>query len=168
MPRPIFFAALLACASACGTPKPTPDDAQKSGAQESDAPQKREPEQQQPDVQPPAQPAPDGDEPPTPAWFDATKIQHSAVINQMASQGAVAGGQAWALILELEAGVSNEQCIDRAKTVIAETVPEVPEAVASDDGRLTIQGKTDDYHYTVVCGEAKGKPTMYLSYTWTR
>lgn len=30
---------------------------------------------------------------------------------------------------------------------------------------MLLQGKTDDYHYTVVCGEAKGKPTMYLSYT---
>jgi hypothetical protein len=87
------------------------------------------------------------------------------VIKQMASEGTIAGGYASALVLELEAGVSNEQCIERAKAVLGESLSELPEATAGDGERLMLQGKTDEYHYTVVCGEAKGKPTMYLSYT---
>jgi hypothetical protein len=106
----------------------------------------------------------DTERPPPPAWFDAAKIEHQAVIKQMASEGTIAGGYASALILELEPGVSNEQCIERAKAALGQTLSELPE-VTVDGERLMLQGKTDDYHYTVVCGEAKGKPTMYLSYT---
>lgn len=82
----------------------------------------------------------------------------------MASEGTIAGGYASAMILELEPGVSNEQCIERAKKALGESLSELPEATIDGD-RLMLQGKADDYHYTIVCGEAKGKPTMYLSYT---
>jgi hypothetical protein len=104
------------------------------------------------------------DRPPPPAWFDTAKIQHQALIKQMASEGTIAGGYASAMILELEPGVSNEQCIERAKKALGESLSELPEATIDGD-RLMLQGKADDYHYTIVCGEAKGKPTMYLSYT---
>lgn len=99
-----------------------------------------------------------------PAWFDAAKIDNSTLVKQMASEGTIAGGQATAMILELEAGTTPEQCVDKARAVLGETLPEVPEATSAD-GRLMVQGKTADYHYTVVCGDANGKPTMYMSYT---
>jgi hypothetical protein len=162
MPRPISMVTLagaLCCAIACEGSKPPAEDS---------------PATAKPNQVAPAEPAPptvvgelEGEPPPLvdPPWFDSAKIPHAAVIQQMASQGAIAGGQARAMILELEQGVSNEQCIDRAKAAIGESVSELPEAEVGDDGRLTLQGKTDDYHFTVVCGEAKGKPTMYLSYT---
>lgn len=102
--------------------------------------------------------------PPPPTWFDTAKIQHQAVIKQMASEGTIAGGYASAMILELEPGVSNEQCIERAKSALGESLSDLPEATVDGD-RLMLQGEADDYHYTIVCGEAKGKPTMYLSYT---
>ncbi len=102
-----------------------------------------------------------------PAWFDAAKIDNSTLVKQMASEGTIAGGQATAMILELEAGTTPQQCVDKARAVLGETLPEVPEATSAD-GRLMVQGKTADYHYTVVCGDANGKPTMYLSYTAPR
>ncbi|MFO7567527.1 MAG: hypothetical protein R6X02_33090 [Enhygromyxa sp.] len=162
MPRPITSVMLvgaLCCASACESqttpkqepPKPAPSEAKPTRA-----------EPPQPAAETQAR-SPEADE--HPPWFDAAKIPHAAVLQQMASQGAIAGGQAWAMLLELEPGVSNAQCIDHAKAAIGEGVAELPEAVASDDGRLTLQGEAEGYHFTIVCGEAKGKPTMYLSYT---
>jgi hypothetical protein len=160
----------LASALCCACQGPTPS-AGKSDAEKKSTASKPEPSK--PDDRPPPKlvgepegstPA-ESERPPTPPWFDATKIQHEAVIKQMASEGTIAGGYASALVLELEAGVSNEQCIERAKAALGETLSDLPEATAGDGERLMLQGKTDDYHYTVVCGEAKGKPTMYLSYT---
>lgn len=167
MPRPIsmvMLAGALCCAIACEGTKPAAKDEPAEGEPGKTGSTKIEPAEPPPPNQVSEAPgqAPEAVDPP---WFDSAKISHAAVIQQMTSQGPIAGGQARAMILELEPGVSNEQCIDRAKAAIGESVPELPEAVAGDDGRLTLQGKTDEYHFTVVCGEAKGKPTMYLSYT---
>lgn len=176
MPRllpAITLAGALCCAAACESSKPTEPQKSKP-AKPSKSSEPSEPVEPSEPAKPSevegspsasAEPPASAEPAPAPAWYDATKIQHSAVLNQIASQGAIAGGKARAMVLELEPGVSNQQCIDRAKAAIGESVAEVPEATAGDDGRLTLQGKTDDYHYTVVCGEAKGKPTMYLSYT---
>jgi hypothetical protein len=101
---------------------------------------------------------------PAPAWFDPERIPHVAITKQMASQAAVGdGGQATAMILELEDGVTPAQCIERATAAIGSEVPDIPEP-SEADGRLTIQGKTDAYSYTVVCGDANGKPSMYLAF----
>lgn len=168
MPRPLItLASALCLLAACEGAKPP---ASKTAGDEpvERKPEPSKPEPSKPDDQPPSvelvsEPAP-ADRPPPPAWFDATKIEHQTLINQMASEGTMAGGYASALILELEPGISNEQCIERAKAVLVQSIPELPEPTP-DGERLMLQGKTDDYHYTVVCGEAKGKPTMYLSYT---
>jgi hypothetical protein len=104
-------------------------------------------------------------EPPlAPGWFDPEKIPHAAITKQMASKGAVGeGGQATAMILELEDGVTPAQCIERATTAIAAEVEDIP-APSEADGRLTIHGQTSAYSYTVVCGDANGKPSMYLAF----
>jgi hypothetical protein len=154
MSRPIstiMLAVALSCTSGCDKPEPTKTE-----------PTRPEPAKTEPAVQPP--PSLASEEPVDPPWFDAAKIPHATVIKQMASQG-LPTGPVQGMVLELEDGVSSEQCIERAKAAIGESVAEIPEAVASDDGRLTIQGKTADYEFTIVCGEAKGKPTLYMSYS---
>lgn len=174
MPRTflaITFASVLCLVGACeaATPPPSKADAGEPVAREA-APTRAASEpskEQSPPLVSEADGVTNAERPPPPAWFDAAKIQHQAVIQQMASEGTIAGGYASALILELEPGVSNEQCIERARTVLGESLPDLPEATP-DGERLMLQGKSDDYHYTVVCGDAKGKPTMYLSYTAKR
>jgi hypothetical protein len=102
-------------------------------------------------------------EPPPPAWFDAAKIPHEAVIMQMAPEPTVYSS---AMILELEAGVSNQQCIERARAALGESLSELPEVIADGSKLLIMEGATDDYNYTVMCTEVKGKPTtMHLSYS---
>jgi hypothetical protein len=114
-------------------------------------------------------PAAADERPAPPPWFDAAKIEHEAVVNQMASQGTIAGGYASAMVLELKAGATPQDCIDMASKAIGETIKDIPAATPGDDGRLMVQGEATGagiaYHYTVVCGDANGKPTMYLSYT---
>ena len=177
MPRPLItLASALCLLAACEGAKPaasktagdepverTSGSVARDRGAEPSKPSASKPDDQPPSVELVSEPAP-AERPPPPAWFDATKIEHQSLVKQMASEGTMAGGYASALILELEPGISNEQCIERAKAVLGQSIPELPEPTP-DGERLMLQGKTDDYHYTVVCGEAKGKPTMYLSYT---
>ena len=107
---------------------------------------------------------PEADRGAPPPWFDAAKIEHQQLIRQDHSKGKVGSGYAAAMVLELRAGVTAEQCIERASAVLGQSISDLPAASPGAGGRLTIQGKTDAYAYTVVCGVAKGKPTMYLSY----
>lgn len=166
MPRPlsaiVLASALLVLACEGGKP-PASESDPKPTANQPDA-SKPDASAKQPEASLEAKAPADGERPPPPAWFDAAKIEHQALTKQMQSEGTLAGGYASAMLLELEAGVSNEQCIERAKAALAESLSDLPEAKVEGD-RMLLQGKTDDYHYTVVCGEAKGKPTMYLSYT---
>jgi hypothetical protein len=152
--RAIILASVLSCCACEGPKSPASEPAKQ--------PAKQPAEQAPPKLVSEAEgPAPASQ---VPAWFDLEKIEHHAVIQQMSSTGSVAGGQVSAMVLELEPGVSSEQCIERAKAALRESLSELPDATG-DASRLMLQGKTDSYHYTIVCGEAKGKPTMYLSYT---
>lgn len=184
MPRvhlAIMLASALCLASACEGSKAPAGKAEPNKAEPSKAePSKTKPEQ----VEPPASSeqtrtpavvveaegsAPADERPAPPAWFDASKFEHKAVTNQVASQGKIAGGYASAMVLELEPGTTAEDCVAMAREVIGETVEDVAEASPGGEGRLMLQGEATgfsvSYHYTIVCGEAKGKPTMYLSYT---
>ena len=160
---PVILLAAALLASACDS-KPAPSKSDEKAPAAAQAPTAEA-------KTPAPAPAPVGDSAdstpaaaPAPAWFDAEKVPGATLTKQMASQGAVGeGGQATAMILELEAGVTPQQCVEQATALIAAEVGEVPEATEAG-GRLTIQGKAEGYTYTVVCGDANGKPTMYLAY----
>ena len=84
------------------------------------------------------------------------------------SETKLAGGYASAMVLELPAGTTADQCMELALAEIAKNlgkpVTDLPEP-DKDDGRQVIHGTDNCYNYTVVCGDAKDKPIMYLSYT---
>ena len=164
---PSVLVLALSCASACDGPKPadtSPASSGENAAKPADKPTEKPAEKPASTEAGPAETLATDARPPAPAWFDAGKIEHEAIINQIASKEAVATGFASALILELAPGTTNEQCIATASKTLAESIPSLAEPVASGD-RMMLQGKTDGYDYMVVCGQAKGKPTLYLSYT---
>jgi hypothetical protein len=70
------------------------------------------------------------------------------------------------IVLELPAGTTPEQCIENFKAKLSEggASGEPPTSSVMPQGHLSLRGKTDTYAYTVVCGIAKDKPTMFLSY----
>lgn len=157
---------MLALLAACQAPSPTPSPAPK---QDAPAPAKPEPAPP-PVVEGPeptetvAAPTPKEMGPPPP-WFSPDAFEHTAIVRQDLSGAAVPSGETSAMIvLELPAGTTPEQCIENFRKKLAETVSEPPTQAVMPQGHLSLRGKTDAYAYTVVCGLANGKPTMFLSY----
>jgi hypothetical protein len=168
MPRssPYFMLALIGVLEACPStdtkvaPSKTDTAATKSDA--SDA------------GQPVAPPTPEGgfSEPPPPVpgpapdWFRPDAFEHVAIIRQDLTGTRITTGQSSAMIvLELPAATTPEQCIEQSKAKLAESIKEPPIASTMPQGHLSLRGSGDGYEYTIVCGVAKGKPTMFLSYT---
>lgn len=103
---------------------------------------------------------------PAPVWFSPNAFEHVAIIRQDLAGSRVPSGQTSAMIvLELPAATTPEQCIEQARAKIAETVKDPPTESTMPQGHLSLRGSGDDYEYTVVCGMAKDKPTMFLSYS---
>jgi hypothetical protein len=103
---------------------------------------------------------------PAPDWFRPEAFEHVAIIRQDLTGTRVTTGQSSAMIvLELPAATTPEQCIEQAKAKLAETIQAPPIASTMPQGHLSLRGSGEGYEYTIVCGVAKGKPTMFLSYT---
>jgi hypothetical protein len=114
----------------------------------------------------PPGPSGDGELGPAPAWFRPDAFEHTAIIRQDLAGARVPSGQTSAMIvLELPAATTPEQCIEQFRSKLAETVKDPPIATTMPQGHLSLRGKGDNYEYTVVCGMAKDKPTMFLSYS---
>lgn len=110
------------------------------------------------------EPAPAGEPGPLPAWFSVDAFEHVKIIRQDERSNELPTGQsATMIVLELPAGTTAEQCLSAAKAKLGESIPALAEATTTPQGYLTIKGKTSAYEYTVVCGVAKDKPTMFLS-----
>lgn len=71
------------------------------------------------------------------------------------------------MLFALADGTTVDACLTTVKTALAEAVPE-PEREEGKDGRVTLKGRTADYTVVAICGEAKGKPTAYISYQWLK
>lgn len=167
--RPAMFcAAALVCTLACtsDTPPASPSNSTSAASAASEsAPAAGEPKPAA--IVEAEGPTPAGAvEPAPPPWFDASKLEHVRVVSHQASTTErLAGGQASAMVLELEPQVSTESCIAMVQGIMGASIPDLPAPSSGPDGRQSIQGQTEAYHYASVCGEAKGKPTLYLSYT---
>ncbi|GEM_PF-2446062 len=103
-----------------------------------------------------------------PAWYDETIYADSTVIRKDTAETKLAGGYASAMVLQLRAGTSSSECMGQALGEIAKeagtTVDDLSTPEVSDDRQMA-HGTNNGYDWTIVCGEAKGKPTLYLSYT---
>jgi hypothetical protein len=100
-----------------------------------------------------------------PPWFRPDAFEHAAVVREDVTGTRIATGQSSAMIvLELPATTTPEQCIERARAKLAETITEPPISSTMPQGHLSLRGKGDGYEYNIVCGIAKEKPTMFLSY----
>ena len=101
-----------------------------------------------------------------PPWFTPEAFTHEAIIRHDQRSNKLPTGQSSTmLVLELEADTTPEQCMDAARAKLRETIPDLPANTSTPQGYLNLQGKSGGYEYTVVCGVAKGTPTMFLSIT---
>ncbi|PRP97571.1 hypothetical protein ENSA5_32640 [Enhygromyxa salina] len=113
-----------------------------------------------------AQPTPEAAPSPAPPWFDPNAFEHVAIVRQDQRASKLPTGQSSSMIvLELPAGTTAEQCIENARAKLGETISDLPASATMPQGYLELRGKTDTFEYTIVCGVAKDKPSMFLSYT---
>jgi hypothetical protein len=69
------------------------------------------------------------------------------------------------MLFALAEGTTVDACLTTLKTALAEAVPGLARE-DGEDGRVTLSGRTPNYAVVAICGEAKGKPTAYVSYEW--
>lgn len=164
----LCLAAALAPAFACTPPAPAKSEGE--GEEAAKKAEKTEDTEKAEAPKPEPPPEPDGAtrESEPPPWYDEKLYPVVKVVRQDQSETKFAGGYASAMVLELEADTSPEVCMKTALGEIRKDLDEgveVPAPAAGPDGRLTVTGNGTGYEYVVVCGIAKGKSTLYLSYT---
>ena len=163
-----FAASLGACTE---PPKPKKEEASKTDAKKD--PAEENPAEDKAPVE--AEPGKDdgssapGDDPlgsrfKDPSWYREDIIPHTNVIQNGRSEAREDGTFSSAMVLELEEGMTPEKCTDHLKGRVDDVAFEDTET--GEDGRLTTRGETDAFRVTLVCGNAKGKPTAYVGYEW--
>ena len=60
---------------------------------------------------------------------------------------------------------TRDACVDALKAAVTTAVPTLETQPVKDE-RVTLTGSNADYHVTMLCGEAKGKMSAYISYRW--
>lgn len=69
------------------------------------------------------------------------------------------------MLFALADGTTVDACLTTMTAALAGAMPELAREEGKD-GRVTLKGRTADYSVVAICGEAKGKPTAYISYQW--
>jgi hypothetical protein len=102
-----------------------------------------------------------------PAWLRSDLFPGATVSSAGRTARDSAGLFSTQLLLALPEGTTREKCIETVTAAVAGAVPALERKEAAD-GRVTLTGSNDDYTAILVCGEAKGKMSAYLSYRWLR
>jgi len=102
-----------------------------------------------------------------PPWLRVDLFPGATVASSGRTARDSAGLFSTQLLLALPEGTSRDTCIETVTAAVGSAVPAL-ERKGGPDGRVTLTGSNDDYAATLVCGEAKGKMSAYLSYRWLR
>ena len=100
-----------------------------------------------------------------PAWFRPTIFPGATVIKEGRAPADEAGLFASQITLQLAEGTDIDACVEQLMTAVGAEVPGL--AVEEQGDRRSITGATEHYKLTLLCGEAKGHMTAYISYNWT-
>lgn len=101
-----------------------------------------------------------------PAWYTPEIIAHDKIIQNGRSEARDDGTFSSALVLQLTADISPEDCV---QTLVGKAEPHglsFADAEKGEDGRLTVRAEDDRMRVTFVCGNAKGVPTAFVGYEW--
>lgn len=100
-----------------------------------------------------------------PDWFRPTIFPGATVLKEGRAPADEAGLFASQITLQLAEGTDIDACVEQLMAAVG---AEVPGLTVEDQGdRRSIKGATDHYKVTLLCGEAKGHMTAYVSYNWT-
>ena len=101
-----------------------------------------------------------------PRWFRKTMFgDEGKAIDTKRSQADEQGRFSSLIRFELPT-MTPEACADHLQKKVADEVSNV-ERKAQPDGRIQLDGSTDRYKITFICGQAEGKTIAYVSYQWT-
>jgi hypothetical protein len=165
------FAILLCTACDGGSAKAKPDGAQAAAKPETppDAVAAEAAVEEPASSQPPAVEDADplGARFRDPSWFSKEMFGDQATFVDFArSEANEAGLFKSHVIFELAEGTTTDKCT----TMITGRLEGVVELTAKDlpDDRKQLNGTTDRYDVTAVCGAAEGKMKAYIAFEWTR
>jgi len=100
-----------------------------------------------------------------PAWFRPTIFPGATVLKEGRAPADEAGLFASQITLQLAEGTDIDACVEQLMAAVGAEVPGL--SVEEQGDRRSIKGATDHYKVTLLCGEAKGHMTAYVSYNWT-
>ena len=100
-----------------------------------------------------------------PSWFKPTIFADAKVLSQGRAAADENGLFSSQITLQLGEGVDEDTCV---RHLLDSVGADVPGLKVEDKGdRRSITGATSTYSVVLLCGEAKGRMTAYISYTWT-
>ncbi len=100
-----------------------------------------------------------------PSWFKPTIFAGATVVSKGHAAADENGLFASEITLRLAEGTDIDTCVQHLLDTVSADVPGL-EVVDKGD-RRSITGSTSTYSVVLLCGEAKGRMTAYLSYNWT-
>lgn len=102
-----------------------------------------------------------------PPWFKPDMFPGATITSSGRTQKDEQGLFSTQMLLALPAGTTRDACVDALKAAVAVSMP-ILEAKTGKDERVTLTGTNADYQVTMLCGEAKGTMSAYVSYRWLR
>jgi hypothetical protein len=102
-----------------------------------------------------------------PPWFRKTMLEGAKAVNTARSEADEQGRFKSHILFEMPEGTTAESCADQVTQQVETTVANL-ERKTEADGRVNVQGSTDRYKVSAICGEAKGVMRAYVAYEWTR
>lgn len=100
-----------------------------------------------------------------PSWFKPTMFADAKVLSQGRAAADENGLFSSQITLQLSEGTNIDACVVHLIDAVRADVPELKFEDKGD--RHSITGSTSTYSVVLLCGEAKGRMTAYISYTWT-
>lgn len=116
-----------------------------------------------PDSRPGAGPVPG---PVDPSWFRRELFAGATIKKSGRTPRDEAGLFTSQMTFELAEGATVAGCVETVTKAVAEAVPTLAREEGKE-GRVQLTGKTAEYSMIAICGEARGKMSAYVSYTWT-
>jgi hypothetical protein len=102
-----------------------------------------------------------------PSWFRLELFPGATLTNSGRTPADAKGLFSTQMLFTLADGTSQAACLDTLGTALKDVVPELAREEGKD-GRVTLRGSNADYQVIAICGDAKGKPSAYVSYRWLR
>ncbi len=103
-----------------------------------------------------------------PPWFRLDLFPGATLTSSGRTQKDAQGLFSTQMLLTLPDGTTRDKCVDTLREALAPTLPTLEQKQDPKDGRVNLTGSNADYSVTLLCGEAKGKMSAYLSYRWLR